>query len=489
MGKELAKGLISDVVAVDVDEKRLHYPLSPPFSPHERYPEYPFDHLAEEVNPVYASIRNLFAGLGYDKSNFGKRSWNPLKGFVSPGGGVVIKPNWVFHQSASGSDSTGMVTHSSLIRAVLDYVIIALEGKGVIVIGDAPIQSADFSKLLENAQMESVLSFFKGRTETDIRIEDFRREISIWKGGLVFDRVSRDEGNCIEVNLGDRSHLVPISGGFGNFRVTNYDKDKMLRYHDIRDHIYVIDKNILEADLVVSMPKLKSHRKAGLTCCLKNSVGINCQKDCLPHHRKGSKEEGGDAYEKASLIKRVKEDLFERLDRAESVSAQRIYKTCLRITNKLASVLSAAGDIEGSWYGNDTVWRTILDINRILFYADRAGKICDTHQRKVLYVVDGVVAGEREGPLEPTNRHFGLLAAGDNPVALDLVVAKLVGFDSSKIPLLSKATGDSLLWDPEVKIDDIPVVLDGEKKLPLKDLPWNFHLKPSKGWLGHIERV
>jgi len=148
-----------------------------------------------------------------------------------------------------------------------------------------------------------------------------------------------------------------------------------------------------------------------------------------------------------------------------------------------------AGDFEGSWYGNDTVWRTILDINRILFYADRAGKICDKPQRNVLYVVDGVVAGEGEGPLEPTDRHLGLLAAGENPVALDLVVAKIAGFDFKRIPLLSNATGDSSLWDPELKIDDIPVVLDGEKKLPLRDLPWNLHLKPSKGWLGHIERV
>jgi len=50
--------------------------------------------------------------------------------------------------------------------------------------------------------MDSVLSFFRGRTEAEIRIEDFRREISIRKGGLVFSRVYRREGNCIEVNLG-----------------------------------------------------------------------------------------------------------------------------------------------------------------------------------------------------------------------------------------------------------------------------------------------
>jgi len=59
-------------------------------------------------------LSGLIRRLGYDKNNL-KEIVEPVKGFVSPGGGVVIKPNWVFHQSASGSDSTGMVTHSSLI--------------------------------------------------------------------------------------------------------------------------------------------------------------------------------------------------------------------------------------------------------------------------------------------------------------------------------------------------------------------------------------
>jgi hypothetical protein len=263
----------------------------------------------------------------------------------------------------------------------------------------------------------------------------------------------------------------------------------MTRYHNTKNHIYAIDKRVLEADFIVSMPKLKSHRKAGLTCCLKNSVGINCQKDCLPHHRKGSLEEGGDAYEKDSLVKRIKEELFERIDRAHSLSAQKIYRESLRIANKLASVLSIADDFEGSWFGNDTVWRTILDINRILFYADKEGKICDKPQRKILYVVDGIVGGEGEGPLEPVNRHLGLVAVGENPVTLDLVIAKIVGFDHNKIPTLHRATGDPFLWDPGITIDNITVKLDREKDLPLRDLNCNLHLKPSKGWIRHIERV
>lgn len=94
--------------ALLVNENKLHYPASPPFSPHQRYPEYSFDSVPHEANPVYESIRHMFMSLGYDKENFGKRSWNPLKHFVLPGQVVVIKPSWVLHHNSIESVLSGM---------------------------------------------------------------------------------------------------------------------------------------------------------------------------------------------------------------------------------------------------------------------------------------------------------------------------------------------------------------------------------------------
>jgi len=475
-------------VALLLNESRVYYPDNPPFSPHERYPEYPFDHVSDEANPVYESIRQFFFSLGYDSENFGKSSWNPLSEFVSPGQKVVIKPNWVFHHNPLGHSFTGMATHSSVIRAILDYAVIALKEKGVIIIGDAPIQSADFSKIVQRSQINSVVSFIRDRTQAEVRIEDFRREITMRRDGVVLDRIFRNDGDFIKVNLKADSYLSSISNDYMHFRVTNYDKEKMVKYHNKHDHIYVIHRSVLEADLVISVPKVKSHRKAGLTCCMKNSVGINCQKDCLPHHRKHSTEEGGDAYEKASLIKRTKERLYEKIDKTHSRNAQRIYMICLRVINRLIKVLCLPNDFEGNWYGNDTLWRTILDINKILFFARKEGDISRDQQRRLLYIVDGIIAGGGEGPLEPNNRHLGLIAAGENPLAVDLVVAGVIGFDYRKIPSLLQAVHNSFLWESKYNVNSISVKLNAKNLCLLKDLDLNLRLEPSSGWRGHIEK-
>lgn len=53
---------------------------------------------------------------------------------------------------------------------------------------------------------------------------------------------------------------------------------------------------------------------------------------------------------------------------------------------------------EGSWWGNNTIWKTILDINQIILYADKQGKIQNNIQRKVITIGDMVIAGEGKGP-------------------------------------------------------------------------------------------
>jgi len=56
----------------------------------------------------------------------------------------------------------------------------------------------------------------------------------------------------------------------------------------------------------------------------------------------------------------------------------------------------------GNWHGNDTTWRMCHDLNRILMYADAEGRVHDQPVRRFFSVVDGIVAGEGNGPLDPT---------------------------------------------------------------------------------------
>jgi uncharacterized protein (DUF362 family) len=115
------------------------------FSPHIKYPEYPWgeDTLAKEDNPVYESIRECFHIAGYDKEHYGMPEWNPLREVIHPGDAVLLKPNWVNHKNKNESVNDNLaclVTTPSVIRAILDYVVLALGETGKIIVGDAPMQ-------------------------------------------------------------------------------------------------------------------------------------------------------------------------------------------------------------------------------------------------------------------------------------------------------------------------------------------------------------
>jgi len=96
----------------------------------------------------------------------------------------------------------------------------------------------------------------------------------------------------------------------------------------------------------------------------------------------------------------------------------------------------------GNWFGNDTCWRMVLDLNKILFYANPDGTLREPEAascKPYISIVDGIVAGEGNGPEAPDAKRTGLLIAGTSPVAVDAVCAKLMGFDWRKIPSLANA--------------------------------------------------
>jgi hypothetical protein len=146
--------------------------------------------------------------------------------------------------------------------------------------------------------------------------------------------------------------------------------------------------------------------------------------------------------------------------------------------------------VEGDWYGNDTVWRMALDLNWVLVYADRDGHISPQPQRKYLSFIDGIVAGEGEGPLYPDPLPAGVLIGGLHPVSVDLVAGGLMGYDWQKIPILREAVVRP--WPLRPDVDPAEIEVRGNR--PdwwdiLRGAPSPFAFRPSAGWEGHIERT
>jgi len=93
----------------------------------------------------------------------------------------------------------------------------------------------------------------------------------------------------------------------------------------------------------------------------------------------------------------------------------------------------------GNWRGNDTTWRMVHDLNRILLYADADGRLDRPPGRRVLHLVDAIVAGEGNGPLDATPKACGMILGGRNPAAVDLVCAAMIGFRPPYPPVVGRA--------------------------------------------------
>jgi len=452
-------------------------PLSAaPYAPDTSFPEFPTLPTGSEPNPVFGLVREALRQLGLDTEHESTPQWNPLGDLVKPGGKIVVKPNWVQHCNKGTGGMECMISHPSVLRAVLEYAFLTRPSQ--VILGDAPIQGCEFETLLDFGGLRSVISDFQARG-LPLTVQDFRRTVMKQAGELkVVGEDLHPESDYRLVDLGSDSLLEAISGDWKKFRVTVYDPRKMWKHHRPGRHRFLIAKEILEADLVVNVPKLKAHKKAGITCCLKNLIGINGNKEYLPHHRKGGAdtERGGDNYAHACWQMTLAETI---LDLANTIRRfPRIYRLFERVVWRLMKYAKKADpqtQIEGSWYGNDTIWRTCLDLNRALLYARADGVMQESIQRAEVSIVDAVLAGQGEGPLAPDPLATGAVFAVRNPAVGDYLGAHILGFDPERISLLRHVC-EPMRWPITGAFPDLSPF----------DPPFPAARAP-KGWVGHLE--
>ena len=135
----------------------------------------------------------------------------------------------------------------------------------------------------------------------------------------------------------------------------------------------------------------------------------------------------------------------------------------------------------GMWYGNDTIWRTILDINHIVSYCGKDAVMYPKKQRQILNFGDMVVCGEKEGPLRPAYKKVGGILFSDNAVEFDMCAVKLMGFDYSKFPVLVNAVQDKELFQ-KVETDIFLNSNDCQFQGKISDIENTFGFIPSSGW-------
>lgn len=407
-----------------------------------------------------------------------------LASVIPEGSRVAIKPNWVLHENRSGHGLECLVTHPALIEAVVRYAAKARPAS--IVIGDAPVQGCDFDRLLQECGIPAMVESLRA-DGIEVSVVDFRR--TVLDGDKLGQRRTeglRDASQYIVFDVGKDSLLEPVSGDADKFRVTMYNPDLLLRTHAPGRHQYLIAREVIDADVVINLPKLKTHKKAGITGALKNLIGINGNKEYLPHHRKGGSELGGDCYAGRSRLKLYAENLLDAANR----SSGGWQALLARSGEKLAMVAAKMGDnvnLEGAWFGNDTIWRTCLDLQRVLRYGGADGRLHKTPQRTVLTITDAIVGGEGDGPLANTPVLSGFVTAGLSTAAVEWVNARLMGIDPEKIPVVRESFG-RFSW-PLVDFDPDAIevrLLAGRTSVDGLG-PATRPFRMPSGWEGHCE--
>ena len=471
-----------------------NYPNNHPYNPSEIYPElHDLCIDTDKDNRLYSKIRKLFFDYGMDRENYDKKGWNPFRNFIRPGMTVFIKPNTVSHKHKTGGDIFSIITHASVLRPVIDYVIIALKGVGRIIVGDSPLYDSDYNEAMKISGIKELLEWFKKRTPIQIEYFDLRinKAVRTWLyGKWSREEVGKDPRGYQFVDLKDESYFKDIEPN--KLRIAVASHKNMMKYHDREHHKYLFPKSLLESDVIINVPKLKTHRRTGITLALKNFMGLPALKDSLPHFMVGTPDEGGDQYINPSLRKRIGTWMHDRIQTSPFIIEKFIFAVLKYLNWKSGKVFRFKDDIsEAMWPGNDTVWRTLLDLNRAALYADKEGCISDKVQRNYLCIMDGIIGGEGNGPLACDPVHSGVLLIGSNPVSMDIVAATLMGFDPDKIRLIRKAIDDkkkksSLFfgYKNDINVVDNGSVISLEKFADGR----NLHYKPHPAWIGFIER-
>jgi uncharacterized protein (DUF362 family) len=474
--------------------------LESPYHPGVAYPEtrdwLPSGPSTVAPNAVYAGFRESLRLSGLDADRFGTPDWNPLGDLVAVGGSAVLKPNFIRHWNPSPTASIeSVITHGSILRAAIDYAWLAVGPSGRVSIAEAAQMDCDFDRIREIVGLDSIEAFFADVVGRPIETIDLRREAVRFEDGIIVERraLPGDPMGYRVVDLGEKSFFHESGLDPDRLRGADYDPGPTGDHHRGGKNEYLLSETVLSADLVINLPKIKTHKKTGVTLALKNLVGINGDKNWLPHHCVGGVHAGGDEFPGNGLFDRLRSRATEI---ARPLLARGRGLKVFRLARQFES--STRGDDfirAGNWHGNRTTWRMCLDLNRCFYYSDRDGVQLDAPApiRRALTILDGIVAGEDEGPLAPEDHPFGVIIASTDPVAADLAATRLMGFDGQLVPKIRAAMDDEGPRVTSVRsADQVEVgTLDqaGNVRMrSLEELDVHDAFVPHIGWRGHIER-
>ena len=444
---------LSNIVSYIHNPQAKHYCLETPFDPPDAYPELTSISETNEANLIYPMVRDLLQKLQLDEGNIGNAEWNPFRELIRPGDKVLIKPNLVTHEHFLGKEALySTIVHGSIIRPVIDYVYKALQGEGSITIADNPLERADFESLMDFTGIREMVDKLIERGYKCLNVIDLRPKVlkESKKGAFYHGSLRGDPLGYVNIDLGKDSFFAEFDDDPDMHYYTLADPTvdhldpKCVReshtdkYHNPSSHTYIVSKTILNADVIINIAKMKSHCKAGVSLTLKNLIGMVYQKDCMPHHRPGLPPKGDSFPEYPAYYYVASKKLYRTLRKQFQIHRVPGFRPFRNMLQKNKIIIGQHTE-HGNWKGNDTIWRTILDLNRIAVYSDKNGKMLDTPQRREFALVDGIISQQGDGPMAGKSVPTSVILGGLNPVLVDALTIKTAGLDYRLFKSVAKA--------------------------------------------------
>jgi uncharacterized protein (DUF362 family) len=327
---------------------------------------------------------------------------NPLQNLVADMDGdgtieVLIKPNNVEYYDNSAGDRSPVYTHPAMIRPLVDMV--ARAGAQQIRVGDGSENTgAYFTSMMDRM----------GYTEAY-----FNQLRAAWP----YVNIAR-----VDLNNPKRWSWVQLGtqvGGASAYVGSGYTSLQLQKARDGSASAYfaatdthgrsgpgasncmgtlALSDAVLDADVIIDLAKLKVHYLGVNTAVLKNWVGIT---------------------------------MF------STYSMTNIYGC------RMAHNIYGANNYEMQ-FGNDILWRELVDAHRAVLYRDSAA-IQTTPQRRVLCILDAINCGERyHVPNKPWHLWLDTVLASVDPVAIDAVASRLQRYDFRRIPIVNNAHAVSI---------------------------------------------
>jgi uncharacterized protein (DUF362 family) len=323
---------------------------------------------------------------------------NPLRDLVADTNGdgvvrVLIKPNTVQYYSDSGTtDRNPVYVHPAMIRPLVDMA--ARAGAAQIHVGDG----SDNTGALFTSRLDPM-----GYTQAY-----FDQMSAAWPGVAIARVDFHSPKRWSWCGLGTQA------GGPSAWASSGYTVSQLQKAQDSSASSYFSAKDshgrsgpgaascmgwlaladeLLDADVIIDLPKLKVHYLGVNTCAIKNWVGITTYSTFNSSNISGC-----------------------------------------RVSHNVAGA-----DAYGMDFGNDSLWRELVDAHRNVLYR-RGDAVYTTAQRRYLCVVDAINCAERyHVPSKPWHYWLHSVIAGVDPVGVDAVASRLQCYDFRRIPIVNNA--------------------------------------------------